>query len=222
MDFIKSINNLFFSSSDICLFCKNHISKINKFICKDCRDNLDLLHKEINLDSAYIEKVFFSLSYNRFIRDRVREFKFNGKSFLHKPLAEIMLETIEKNHIAKEIDLIVYVPIHKRKQAIRGYNQAELLASYISKSLKIPLSRENLVKTRWTKEQNHLRKIERMNNLKDSFKIKNKNEFISKNILLIDDIITTGVTMEECGKVMLQNGSKKVVGLAITSSKIIR
>ncbi len=77
-----------------------------------------------------------------------------------------------------------------------------------------------MTKHKWTKEQNQLRKLERQNNLKDSFKIKNPNEIINKRILLIDDIITTGATFDECGEVLKNNGAREVVGLALTSSKI--
>ncbi len=130
-----------------------------------------------------------------------------------------MLRTIENKKIAEDIDIIIYIPTHKRKEALRGYNQAELLAVYISKNLEKPLLRQNLIKTKCTKEQSHSNKIDRIINLKGSFQIKDPSEIEGKRILLVDDIITTGVTMDECSRVLINNGAKEVIGIALTSSK---
>ena len=92
------------------------------------------------------------------------------------------------------------------------------MGSYIAKRLDIPLLDKHLIKTRWTIDQNRLGKMERRKNLKDSFKTIKLEDFKSKQILLIDDIITTGTTMEECGRVLLEAGVRKVYGLALTSS----
>ncbi|HSH37049.1 ComF family protein, partial [Schnuerera sp.] len=88
----------------------------------------------------------------------------------------------------------------------------------VSKKMNIPLLNNHLIKNKWTLDQNKLGKIERKNNLKDSFKTINAEEFKGKEILLIDDIITTGTTLEECSKSLKEGGAKKIYGLAITSS----
>lgn len=217
---LKEFKNILFGSKHICLICKEKDTTNSCYICKDCYENLEILNKEIDMDSPYINNVYYSLSYNRFLRDTISDYKFNGKNYLYKPFGEIMVETVMEREIDKDLDLILYVPSHRRKEALRGYNQAELLASYISTSLNKPLSKKNLIKIRWTKEQSALNKLDRMINLKDSFHIKSPEEIDGKKILLIDDIITTGVTMEECSRVLLKNGVKEVIGLALTSSKI--
>lgn len=219
MEYIKTIHSLLFPTKDLCFFCKDRSGYIMGYICNDCRERLDVLDKKIKVDSIYVEGVFYSLSYNRFLREIVHDFKFNGKSYLYKPLARIMCETIIINDLQKDIDIILFVPSHKKKEAVRGYNQAELLAKYISKELSIPISLNNLIKIKGTKEQSSLTRLERMNNLKNSLRIRDRLEIKNKNILLIDDIITTGTTMEECSKILMDNGARKVIGLALTSSK---
>lgn len=211
--------SLLFPTQNLCYMCKEKSNYISNYICSECRDRLEYTHREVDIGSDYIVKTYYSVFYNRFIKELVHRFKFNNKSYLYKPLAEIMLETIDELDIANDIDLILYVPIHRRKEAIRGYNQSELLAMFISNKTNKPLSKKNLIKHRWTREQNQLKKIERQDNLKDSFKIKNPNEIINKRILLIDDIITTGATFDECGKILKNSGAREVVGLALTSSK---
>ncbi|MBU5436682.1 ComF family protein [Tissierella sp. MSJ-40] len=220
MGIIKDINELLFPERHICLFCKGKSTIIKSYICKECEEKLEAINKEVYLDSYYISKVVYSLAYNRFIREKLKEYKFNGKNYLYKPFGEIMLNTINQKNLCSEIDLIMYVPSHRRKEALRGYNQSELLARYIAKFLNITLSSKNLIKIKWTKDQSQLQRLDRIKNLKGSFQVRDKEEIKFKKILLIDDIITTGTTMEECSKVLLHNGAKEVVGLALTSSKI--
>jgi len=215
----KAFNGLILPNKHICLFCRENNSNGKEFICKECKGNLDFVNKEVSIDSPYIKFVYFSLLYNRFVREMMKEYKFNGKNYLYKPFAEMMVKTIYEKGIDKNIDLIAYIPTHRRKKALRGYNQAELLARHISETLNIPLLKDNLIKIKWTNDQSHLDKIGRLKNLEDSFCIKEPNEIYNKKILLIDDVITTGTTMIECSKVLINNKAKKVIGLALTSSK---
>lgn len=219
MEYIKSIHSLLFPSKNWCFFCKDHTIDITSYICHDCRGNLDVLNIEIELDSKVIERACYILGFNRFIKEMIYDFKFNGKSYLYKPLAQIMVDSIGSLNLASDIDLICFIPSHRRKEAIRGYNQSELLAKYISQKLDVNLSKDNLVKYRFTKEQNKLNRSQRMNNLEDSFKIKRPEEITGKNILMIDDIVTTGSTFIECAKVLKENGAKQITVLALTSSK---
>lgn len=214
---LKSLNELFFPMNNTCLMCKERNTEVHNFICKTCYNNLEIVHARISIDSPYIEKLYYSLVYNRFIRDIIRHYKFNGRNYLYRPLGQIILSTYYKMNI--EIDRVAFVPMHRKKEALRGYNQAELLAKYISKKLDKPLIKD-LIKIKSTGEQSHSNKLERIENLRNSFKIKNKRSINGLRILLIDDIITTGGTMNECSRVLNQAEAKEVIGLAITSSKI--
>lgn len=214
------LNSLLFPTKDLCYLCKEKTLYIKQFICSECGERLVILHKQISIDSDYISNIYYSANYNRFLKEFIHGFKFNGKSYLYKPFSEIMIDTIKENNIHDNVDLICFVPIHFRKEAIRGYNQTELLANYIGMAIDKPISKKNLVKSKWTKEQNQLTKLERSKNLKHSFKLRDHDEIENKRILLVDDIITTGTTMEECAKVLMNGGAKEVIGLALTSSKV--
>lgn len=221
MEYIKAFKNLLFPTRNTCYFCRQNVQIIEQFICDDCRAYLEEVHKEVDMDSIYMEKAYYALIYSRLARDMVKDFKFHGKSYLYRPFGEIMMETIKEHSIHNNIHIIFFVPSHRRKEAIRGYNQSELLAKYISKSFNIPMSNNNLIKTKHTKDQNKLSKQDRLTNLDKVFKLKNRDEVKDKNILLIDDIITTGTTMIQCAKILIENGAKEVRGLALTSSKKI-
>ena len=210
---------MLFRKNNHCLICKESNVDIIGYMCKDCYEKLEIVHSELELDSPYINKTYYSLGYNRFIREIIGRYKFKGKNYLYRPLGHIMKETITKKNLHKDIDMVMYIPIHSRKEALRGYNQAELLGQFIGKELNIILSKNNLIKTKWTREQSHLTKINRATNLRDSFKVKNPNGIKHKKILLVDDIITTGATMEECARLLINSGAKEVTAVALTSSK---
>ena len=218
MDILKNIKSLLFSQEHICLFCRESIARDDNYICTDCMDLVEIVNRKIIMNLPNMENAYYSLLYNRFIREKLHAYKFEGKNYLYKAFGEILISTIKTKGLDNKIEVIAFVPAHRRKKALRGYNQSELLASYIADRLEIPLLKNHLLKVKWTKDQNKLGKIERKNNLKDSFKATKTEDFKGKEILLVDDIITTGTTMEECGKVLITNGAKKVYGLALTSS----
>lgn len=216
---LKAFNELLFPMNNICLMCKERNTEVKDFICKTCYNNLEIVDRNISIDSPYIKDMYYSLVYNRFIRDIIRSYKYNGKNYLYRPLGQIILNTYCKMNI--QIDKVAFVPMHRRKEALRGYNQAELLAKYISKKMDKPLIKD-LIKIKSTKEQSNLNKVERIENLRNSFKIKNNKSINGLRILLVDDIITTGGTMDECSRVLKEAGAKEIIGLAITSSKKIK
>jgi ComF family protein len=113
------------------------------------------------------------------------------------------------------LGVLIPVPLDRKKLKVRGYNQAEELAKELAKILKIPLISENLIKAKFTKPQMELTKEQREKNLENAFQIKNPAELTGKKIFLVDDVYTTGSTMEECVKVLKENGAKSVWGIVI-------
>lgn len=216
MEIFKTFNGLLFPSRNLCFACKGKAYGMDGFLCGQCFRNIEIVNKVFEINAFYIDKSYYSTIYNEFMRKLVQDFKFHGKSYLYKPLGHIMLNTFQS--IDLNIDVIFYVPSHRRKEAIRGYNHSELLGRYISQHTGLAISRNNLIKIKNTKPQNKLDKEERFFNLMDSFRVRDKREIAGKNILLIDDIITTGSTMRECSEVLYMSGAKEIVGLALTSS----
>lgn len=208
--------NLLFDSEKICLFCLDNKEDLKNYICPYCRDNLEIKHSQLRSNFNYLDSCYYSLYYNRFIKKILHDFKFNDKSYLYKALGELIIESIISNSLDREIDLILYVPLHRRKEAKRGYNQAELLANYISRKLSIEIC-HNLKKVKSTKDQHRLNKMERQSNLTNAFRLKNGQDLTAKTILLIDDLVTTGATLDECSKLLKENKVKKVIGMCLAS-----
>ena len=136
---------------------------------------------------------------------------------MYKLLGQLMIESIIESDL-ENVDIVVPVPLYLDREKNRGYNQAELLAKYISKKLNLRLDTKNLKRIRHTKEQNQLNRSQRKNNITGVFNLKEKNIFMQKKILLIDDIYTTGATIDECSKILLENGAGEIFAatLAVT------
>lgn len=210
--------NLLFDSEKICLFCLDNKEDLDRFICPECRSNVEDDYNRINERLLYLDECYYAAYYNRFIKRILHDFKFNDKGYLYKPLGEFVIEAIKRNAIGEKVDVISYIPLHRRKKAKRGYNQSELIALYISKKLNIQIT-HNLKKVKFTKEQHRLNRSERQTNLINSFKLKKGVEIMEKNILLIDDLITTGATLDECGRTLKEGGAKKVIAVCLSSAK---
>jgi len=114
-----------------------------------------------------------------------------------------------------QMDLIVPVPMYPAKKRERTYNHAEILASSVSKILGIPVDVKNLKKIKWTVSQSELDREKRLKNVKGSFLVVDKKAFSEKQILLIDDVFTTGATTGECARVLLTARASKVFSLTL-------
>ena len=204
MEYMKSLLELVFPTKDLCFFCNTEDLNIENHICRSCRDNIDIVNKEVFLDPSFVDECYYTTIYDRFMKGIIKRYKFDDKSFLYKPLGSILLETIYEKNLDKKVDLIAFVPSHRRKEAIRGYNQSELLAKFLSEELAIPLSR-SLIKIGHTQDQHFLDGEARKKNLSGAFKVKNIEEIEGRRILLIDDLITSGSTIEESARELSKN-----------------
>lgn len=124
--------------------------------------------------------------------------------------SEIILNDKEICELLSKYDMIISVPVSRKRKKERGYNQSELIAKEISKKLNMEYAKDVLYKTKNTIAQSKLNKEEREENAKGVYEIKNLNKITGKKILLIDDIYTTGSTVNECSKILKQANPKKI------------
>lgn len=192
----KNFLNSFFFNEDYCFFCKENIIK-DFYLCEDCISKIRKYDKDIFND--YGEECFkkdILFYYSGILKTKIKEFKFENGVFLKKPFGELIYKNLDKSLLEK-MDFIAYVPSSKKKIRQRGYNHSKLLAEEISKYANIPLFYK-MHKVKNTKSQHFLSLEERSVNLKDSFMV--DCDLTGKNILLIDDIHTSGATIDECYK----------------------
>ena len=115
----------------------------------------------------------------------------------------------------KRYDTIIPVPISKKRMKERGYNQSTLIAKELSKKIKIDLEINCIIKVKNVKEQSKLNKEQREKNIQNVYELKNKQKIINKKILLIDDIYTTGSTVNECSKILGQGKTAQIDVLVV-------
>jgi len=126
-----------------------------------------------------------------------------------------MSDLANKNPFGEKFDLIIPIPLHRSKMRERGFNQAELLAKNMAKSINAPVCVNALKKTKATISQAGLSKTKRFTNLRGTFKITDSDVIYGKDILLVDDVCTTGSTINEAAKVLLKSGAKSVKALVL-------
>lgn len=213
------IDRLLFPKDGFCYICRDESKDLDHSLCMECRWRIEEIHREFKIDSPYLESCHSSLFYNNFTKDAIHRFKFEDKSYLYRTFHSYMLETVRRNKII-DFDIVIPVPVHPRKEAIRGYNQAFLLAKPLAMEVNRPILKDCLVKSRWTREQNTLSAYERKRNLLGSFKVRKRERILGKRILLIDDIFTTGSTLKVCSETLMKAGAASVTALTLTSTKL--
>lgn len=181
-----------------CLKCGKELNSQDAEYCEDC--------KRIKHAYDYGVAVF---SYDESIKASIYRFKYkNYKVYAEFYAAEIcrIYENIIRNW---EIEIIIPVPMYRRKQQIRGFNQSEIIAERLSYLLNIPMDSNFLSRKKNTTPQKDLTDQDRVINIKNAFQIE-QNSVKYNKVLLVDDIYTTGTTIDECAKLLKQNGAKSV------------
>ena len=205
------LNNVFlFIFTPNCEIC----GKIAKsYICNNCLKNI----KEAPQIVKYNSNIHcYTFKYEGLIREKILQYKFFNKPYLYKMFSEFFVKNEKVCGFLKNYDIIISVPMTKRKIAQRGYNQAELIAKEIAKNVaNLKFEKDILIKVKETKAQSTLNKNERLENVKNVYKVQNEQKIKEKNILLFDDIYTTGATCHECIKTLKLAGAKTVDILTI-------
>ncbi|MGI8961346.1 MAG: ComF family protein [Bryobacteraceae bacterium] len=169
-------------------------------LCTVCRESL------ANFDAAYS----FG-SYEGPLRKLIHLFKYAKVESLALPLSRLLLRAMP---IDARFDVVIAIPMHWRKRWERGFNQAELLAEPVAKRYRLRLS-TNLGRKRYTKAQAALTEVQRRDNLKDSFCVRNAQQIAGKRILLIDDVFTTGATLRSAAAILKAAGAAHVTALTL-------
>jgi len=195
----------------VCLDCKNKLKFIKEKTCDKCGKPLDELYligrcPECISNENYYTKAVSCIEYNELAKKIIYNLKYYKKRYISYHVAEIIFDRLMESNIY-DFDIIVPVPLHKDKERERSFNQASIISKYIGAMTKTHVVNRALIRSKNTLTQNQLTKEERKENLKGAFDVINRDRIKNKNILLIDDIYTTGATINECSKILLENGA---------------
>jgi len=205
----KIVNSIF---PQTCAGCNNKLSHEN-LLCTDCMYDLPTTDHHLVEDNdftkhflgrVHIERGAAYLNFRKegAVQELMHKLKYGGKFYIGVMLGKMAAEHVSKVDYFGDIDLIIPVPLHKIKKSIRGYNQCEAFAKGLSEFLEIPYSIEELLKIKNTKSQTAKTRIQRIENVEQSFRASGKVNLNEKHILLIDDVVTTGATLEACALIL--------------------
>ena len=189
--------------------------KLNQeYLCKKCQKMLEneaIWEIKTNQNPyIYFEELISIFPYENIIRDQIIDYKFNEKSYLYKTFTNFLIKNEKVFEKIKSYDTIIPVPISKKRKKERGYNQSLLIAREISRKANIGLETKCLYKIKNTIEQSKLNKEEREKNAQNVYELKNGQIIENKEVLLLDDIYTTGNTVNACCEVLKKANPKKI------------
>lgn len=211
----------------ICNSCRKHLIYIKEPKCKKCSKPIEQVEEEYCIDCNRRKFSYeYGLAlwvYNDYLKKSISNFKNKNKIEYSDFYVDEIIKSFGKKIKEMNVDALIPIPLHKRKHKARGYNQAEIIANKIGKSLDIKVISNLINRTMYTKPQKDLNDKERLLNLKDAFIINNKHAEKYKNklkkVIIVDDIYTTGSTIESCTKVLLAYGIKEVFFITLSIGK---
>lgn len=209
---LQQILNLIYPQT--CGICE----KISKEpICKKCETKLnELLVCKVNnySDKNFIRHLYL-FKYEGIIRERIIQYKFKDKAYINEMFVNFIIKNEKICGILKKYDIISPVPISNNRKKIRGYNQTELIARKLANILNNLVFEDSLKKIKDIAPQSTLKGEQRIQNVKNAYGILNEEVIQGKNIILLDDVYTTGSTVNECSRVLKLAGAKNVDVLTI-------
>lgn len=216
---IHDFLSLFFP--DLCVVCKHRLSEGEQYICTDCllllpKTNFHL-QPENRLEQFFAGRIPFqrAAAYAYFVKGGsmqhiVHELKYNHNPKIGYFMGELCGENMKGSNFISDIDLLVPVPLHPKREKQRGYNQSYEICKGISAITEVMVDNTTLVRTVNNPSQTKNSRFDRWKNVEDIFSITNPEFFENKHILLVDDVITTGSTLESCAKEILKCKGSKV------------
>ena len=209
----------------LCFHCQAKIQMNRPPFCQKCSrpvENLRGLYCRPCLKTFYyFDQAWAVTLYNETMRKLIHLFKYGNKTSLRHGFLDYLLEFIDTYHIpVEQFDIIIPVPLHPARLRERGYNQSLLIADVLADTYGVPCEPNNFLRIRNTRYQAKLSKKERWTNIQAAFKIKHSSIIRNKNILIIDDLFTTGATLSESARILKAGGCGRVAALtlAITTS----
>jgi ComF family protein len=222
MSYATDLGALFFPK--YCSSCNRNLMHFEKAVCMHCLTHLPRLQLHDERDNA-VEKLFWgridveaataflSMPRNGISHRLIHRLKYHGDQEVGERLGALFAHELLESERMKGIDVIVPVPLHPKKLHVRGYNQCDCIARGMAETLGADISLNNLTRTHFSASQTRRGRISRWSNVKDIFWVREPEKFENKRILLVDDVITTGATIEACATALLKiNGVQLSVG----------
>lgn len=225
-DFLNDFINLIFPKT--CFSCNYRI--VEDIICTNCRNEL-IRQKDFcaycgsslkngkcficQNENILFDQICSVFEFDNVLQKLIHHFKYDEKKKIAAFFAECAINYIEFNNLFKKIDCIVPVPLHSVKKRLRGFNQSELIARKIAQHFDWNLCSSIIHRNRFTKTQTNLSKKERKQNVAGAFSLKKGTNLNGKTIIVVDDVFTTGSTINALADLLKNNGAEKIYAFTI-------
>ena len=216
----------------LCLGCTNSLGVNEIILCTKCRISLpetnqhkepydpDLLNKFAGKVPVQFLASYMFFNKGGIVQKLIHSIKYKGKKEVAKEVASWYgYQLLSDTTLSKEIDVIIGVPLHKSRFQQRGYNQADCIAEGLSVALNVPMRTDVLIRNQFKGSQTRKNRLERWENVKTVFSVQDELEIQNKNVALVDDVLTTGATLEACAIELLRAGCKSVSVLTLAAAR---
>jgi len=214
---VKEIKNSFLHLlfPHVCIGCGNDILNEENMLCMRCISELPETNFHMHSNNP-VEKIFwgrlplFSATAQYYFSKETRmqhlmhQFKYKGNKDLGKQLGYLMGNDLSQSNRFNDVEALIPLPLFAAKEKKRGYNQATVLCAGIAEIMKIEVLTDVIIRTQYTETQTQKGRIERWANIEGKFELIKPDKVRNKNILLVDDVITTGATLEACGQELMK------------------
>ena len=205
----------------LCTGCGSDLLQENNLLCLHCINNLPhtnfAQHNNNPVEKIFWGRIPITAAHSEFyfekeflIQQLIHQLKYKNNTAIGFYLGELMGKTLLASNRFNNIDYLIPLPLYPDKEHKRGFNQATIICNGMSEVMNIPVLNDNVIRQKFTETQTRKHRAERWENVEGSFKIKNPEILKGKNILLVDDVITTGATLEACGSAVLQTEGVKL------------
>ncbi|MFQ6083100.1 MAG: ComF family protein [Candidatus Aminicenantia bacterium] len=195
-------------SGSVCLCCGKLLkSTLPSHLCQECLTKIPpfSIHRSVG-------------EYEGILKEIILLFKYHQKKILGKNLAHFAYHFLQREEELLNVEGIVSVPLHPKKKKERGFNQTEIIARELTRLTHKEFIKGALIKVKNTLPQSQLEFKERERNIKGAFSVKNREKIEGKNLLLVDDVFTSGSTIKECAFILLKAGAKEVKAFTLAQA----
>lgn len=205
----------------LCIMCYSETPNKGQQFCVECLINMPYTNHFKKKSNASAKKFWGRIIFEDAasllnfydysdVRWMIHKLKYEGRKDIGYTLGLIVGKKMNVSTYFNSIDLIIPIPLHKEKIIKRGYNQAFYIAKGISEVIDVPIRNDVIIKCKHTRSQTRMGRIERIRNVLDSFQLMDKNGISGRHILIVDDVLTTGATIEACARKLMEADNIKI------------
>ncbi|MCR4435076.1 MAG: ComF family protein [Clostridiales bacterium] len=208
-----------------CIFCGAFLPVWARVgICDACYGKIPFMQNgdggsDVDFSGRYCDEIVCVCDYAGIIRDALIRYKFFGRPAYGRTFAALLSDRVKGLMERHKFDMIISVPLYRRKEWKRGFNQSYLISKVLSRETGVAECSRLLSRVKDTESQSLLNRSRRRTNIMNAFMVHHPDKISNKTILLIDDIFTTGSTLEECARVLKEAGAKSVMAAVLASGR---